>query len=178
MKKLFVVSLVLLAFSLSASAQDFKPFRVDGGIGYGIPFNEGLDGGILFYLEPKYEVIPQLSVGIRWEGAFFGGGSDEGVSIKMSSGYLATGDYYFNNNSFRPFVGAGLGVFASGGASVNVGTETIKVDGSTNFATMVRAGFDISHFRLTASYNLAFDEDTLNFLAITVGFYIGGGKKR
>jgi len=177
MKKFFLVPLFVLALSLSANSQDFKPFRLDAGAGYGIPFPEGLNGGLLFYVEPKYEIAPQISVGIRWEGSLFGG-AEEGVSIKLSAGYMATGDYYFNNESFRPFVGIGAGVFAVGGMDIEEEGETIKGEGATNFAAMARVGFDYSHFRLTASYNHAFTEGkAFNFIALTVGFYIGGGKR-
>ena len=184
MKKFFVTALVLLAFGLSANSQDFKPFRVDGGVGYGLPFNEGLEGGVIFYLEPKYEVVPQIAVGLRWEGTLFAGakieGTESSASAKLSSGFLATGDYYFTNDSFRPFGGIGLGLYSITGASstVSIGgmTETVEIAGSTNFAAMARVGFDYSHFRVTASYNMAFAEEMFHYISFTVGFYIGGGK--
>jgi len=175
MKKLFLISFSVMALCFSAMAQDFRPFRVDAGLGYSIPFNDGFNGGILFYLEPKYEVIPQVSVGLRWEGALFGGGNAEGVSIAMSSGYLLTGDYHFNNNRFRPFAGIGLGGFARGGVSAS--DTDFDVDAGTSFATMLRAGIDVSHFRLAASYNMAFGDEMFHHFAITVGFYIGGGRR-
>ena len=180
MKKILILSLALiLGIGATVQAQDFKPFRVDGGVGYGLPFTDGLDGGVLFYLEPKYEVIPQLSVGIRWEGALFAG-AGEGVSVKLSSAYMATGDWFFNNNKFRPFVGLGLGAYSIGGSSIDVQNQgKIDVEGETNFGALLRAGFDISHFRLALAYNYGgkIGEETLHFFSATVGFYIGGGKR-
>ena len=180
MKKLFVVFLFLVGLCISATAQDFKPLRLDGGLGLGIPFTKGFDAGVLFYLEPKYEIVPrQIAVGVRWEGSLFAGKNAEGSSFsaKTSFGYMATGDYYFGNKSFRPFAGLGLGAFKvnAGEASTD---NTGKVNFGTNFATMLRTGFDLSHFRLTASYNHAFAKGgAFNFFGITAGFYIGGGKK-
>jgi outer membrane protein X len=180
MKKLLLAVALFCGVALSAQAQEFTPFRVDGGVGYGLPFNDGLDGGVLFYLEPKYEVIPQISVGIRWEGALFAG-AGEGVSVSLSSAYMATGDYFFNNNKFRPFVGLGLGAYSIGGTSVKDDQTnlTIEVDGKTNFGALLRAGFDVSHFRLAVAYNYGGNvgDETFHFFSATVGFYIGGGKK-
>jgi len=192
MKKIFVV-LALLAGSMSfVMAQDveFKPFRVDAGVGYAIPFTEGLDGGVSMYLEPKYEIVPQIALGLRWEGAFLAGASDDELGIKgkvqLNSSYLLTGDYYLNNNKFRPFVGLGLGFYQIAGASADLsfdledfGSVDAGVADKTNFGGMLRAGFDASHFRLTVSYNYGgkvFDE-TYSYLGISLGFYIGGGKK-
>jgi hypothetical protein len=176
MKKLLLVAVACCGVVLSAQAQDFKPFRVDGGVGYGIPFNDGLNGGVLFYAEPKYEIIPQVAVGLRWEGALFAG-EGEGVSVSLSSAYYATGEYYLTNNKFRPFVGIGLGAYSIGGLSMTVGDQEIKGESETSFGVLARVGFDISHFRLAVSYNAAFTEETFHYVAATVGFYIGGGKK-
>jgi outer membrane protein X len=178
MKKLFFSIVLLCGVALTAQAQEFTPFRVDGGAGYGVPFTDGVDGGVLFYLEPKYEVIPQLSVGIRWEGALFASAS-EGVSVKLSSAYMATGDYFFNNNKFRPFVGLGLGAYSIGGAEIEINGQTLESDGDTNFGALLRAGFDVSHFRLALAYNYGgkSGDETFHFFSATVGFYIGGGKR-
>jgi len=182
MKNLILTTLLSVALfaSTHVQAQEFQPLRVDAGVGYSIPFPKGYDGGIMFYLEPKYEIAPQIAAGIRWEGAFFGGGG-EGISMKMGSSYMATGDYYVNNNKFRPFVGLGLGAHSAGGATLKVNTGLgeidTKIDGSTDFAAMLRAGFDYSHFRFTVAYEQAFAKETFNYLTLSVGFYIGGGKK-
>jgi len=179
MKKFLFVAVLLFGVAFAAQSQEYKPFRVDGGLGYGIPFGDVYKGGILFYAEPKYAINDYIAVGIRWEGALFGS-SGEGVSIGLSSGYLATGDYYFNTNKFRPFVGLGLGAHKIGGASLEVqGQDAVigEVNGTTNFGGLVRAGFDFSHLRFAVSYNYAgkVGAETHHYLGVTVGFYIGGG---
>jgi outer membrane protein X len=179
MKKLLFVAVLFCGVALSAQSQEFKPFRVDAGIGYGLPFWDGLDGGIQFYIEPKYEIAPQIAVGIRWEGSLFAGAEENGesVDVKLSSSYLLTGDYYFTNNTFRPFVGIGLGLYSIEGATVE--NETVESsEGKNNFGALVRAGFDVSHFRFSVSYNYGgkMGDETFHFVGATVGFYIGGGR--
>ncbi len=77
MKK-FALSLLLLAIVAIGNAQlqsPFKPFKVDLSLGYAIPGGTGAKGGVLFALELKYEVIPNLSVGLRMEGAVMARGT-------------------------------------------------------------------------------------------------------
>ncbi|MDR1984296.1 MAG: hypothetical protein LBQ28_05670 [Prevotellaceae bacterium] len=182
MKKLLFVAVLICGVALSAQSQEFKPFRFDAGIGYGLPFAKSLDGGVQFYLEPKYEIVDQIAVGLRWEGSLFAGVGAEGESadVKLSSAYLLTGDYYLTNNKFRPFVGLGLGLYSIAGASVSVGDEEVSVDdkAKNNFGALLRAGFDISHFRFAVSYNYGgkMGDETYHFLGVTIGFYLGGGK--
>ncbi|MDR0753945.1 MAG: porin family protein [Prevotellaceae bacterium] len=181
MKKLLFIAVLICGVALSAQSQEFKPFRVDAGIGYALPFSDALDGGIQFYLEPKYEVAPQIAVGLRWEGSLFAGVEQEGqsVDVKLSSAYMVTGDYYFNNNKFRPFAGLGLGLYSIGAASVTVNDQTVEGEAKNNFGAMIRAGFDISHFRLALSYNYGgkSGDETFHFFGATIGFYLGGGRK-
>ncbi|MDR2653271.1 MAG: hypothetical protein LBC68_13365 [Prevotellaceae bacterium] len=186
MKKLLFIAVLFCGVALSAQSQEFKPFRVDLGVGYGLPFAKSLDGGVQFYVEPKYEVAPQLAVGLRWEGSLFGGAEQDGQSVdmKLSSSYMVTGDYYFNNNTFRPFVGLGLGLYSIGGASVDAvevegdGVEVELNASKNNFGALLRAGFDVSHFRFTLSYNYGgkIGDETFHFLGATIGFYLGGGR--
>jgi outer membrane protein X len=51
-------------------------------VGYAIPAGTGAKGGVLFAVEPKYAVIPNLSLGVRFEGAVMArfAGYDQKVS--------------------------------------------------------------------------------------------------
>ena len=189
MKKLFLFVLTGCLFftTLSVNAQtEFKPFRVDVGLGYAIC--DG-GGGVLLNFEPKYAVIPELSVGVKFELDLIvrdlqvtpSGDIATGTAQAMAS-YLATADYHLSKNTFRPFVGAGLGIYQIASASATTtssGTNDADVDGRSNFGAMLRAGFDVSHFRLVLAYNFA-GKDALDnntgFFSITAGAYIGGGK--
>lgn len=200
MKKI-TLSILLLTSIVIAKAQTespFKPFKVDVSLGYAIPGGTGAKGGVLVALEPKYEVIPNLSVGLRLETAVMvrGGqvdanGNVADVSAKAAGSYLLTGDYYFTQNTVRPFAGAGLGIYSLASASVSNGT-TASASAGSKFGEMIRAGVELSHFRVGVEYNIVPSTkvetvtsggvkstySTKNgYLGIKVGFCIGGGKK-
>lgn len=192
MKKITFGILFLLTAAV-VSAQTFKPFKVDLSTGYAIPSGKGAKGGILFVVEPKYAVMDALSVGLRLEGAVMARGysnlDDENaeVDVKASASYLATADYYFTNNTVRPFAGLGAGIFSLASASGNedmVGVSTAK----SKFGGMLRAGAEIGHFRVGFEYNLVGKTDLKDensnvvgeaknsYIGIKIGAVIGGGR--
>lgn len=201
MKNLSAIFVFSSILSLSTKSQEsnLKPFKVDVSLGYAIPGGEGAKGGILFAVEPKYAVMNSLSVGLRMEGAIvarFSGYDPDGnpmdASVKASASYLATGDYYFTDKySFRPFAGAGAGIFSL--ASIETNSTSGEVSAGTKFGGMVRGGFELSHFRLGIEYNLVpktkfagYDENgnltsglTSNnsYIGIKLGVCIGGGPR-
>ena len=185
MKKLLLMIVLFCGAVAVSHAQEFKAFRFDGGLGYAMPFSDGTDAGVLVYLEPKYAVASNISVGFRWEGAITASvaldGSESKADAKLNQSFMATGDYFFTNNTFRPFAGLGVGAYSLAGATANINnTTTSLVEDQTNFGLMLRAGFDASHFRLTVEYNFAGKDsrdESYNYLGIAIGFYIGGGKK-
>ena len=116
MKKISVLIFLAGILCYSTSAQkttNLRPFKVELGVGYAIPAGDGAKGGVLFVVEPKYAVIPQLSLGLRLEvaviarfGDYDAKGNVNEVDVKGNGSYLATGDYYFtNNHAVRPFAG-------------------------------------------------------------------------
>jgi len=185
MKKLITFAFALLAFQL-VNAQDsksgdriFKKFKVDVSLGYAMPQESGGSGtkaGALFAIEPKYAVMDEVSVGLRLEAAVMAnidanGGSG---SAKANASYLATGDYYFSNNKFRPFGGAGAGIYTF--ASVSSGDSSLdNIPISSKFGFMARGGFEYGHLRLGVEYN--FVADKAGYLGIKIGAVIGGGRK-
>ena len=202
MKKTCLVLILGTILSLSTIAQnsDLKPFKVDVSLGYAIPGGTGSKGGILFAVEPKYNVMSKVAVGVRMEGALvarFGGydadGNLQDVSIKLSSSYIATGDYYFTDNyNFRPFAGAGAGIFMLAGAEAN--QTSGNVSSGSKFGGMIRAGMEISHFRVGVEYNLipkttytGYDADgnmttglssKNGYIGIKIGACFGGGPRK
>jgi opacity protein-like surface antigen len=198
MKKIYLfLSLTILCFSAIAQS-DLRPFKVDLSVGYAIPGGSGSKGGVLFVVEPKYAVISNLSVGLRMEGAVvarFSGYDPDGnatdVSVKASGSYLATGDYYFTDNyMFRPFAGAGAGIYRLG--SVELNSTGDGVSASTKFGGMIRAGVEVSHLRLGVEYNLVpkttFQGYNSNgelttltsqngYIGLKLGVCIGGGRR-
>jgi len=189
MKKLLTLSLVLfITFSVAtAQSENYKAFKVDLGVLYGIGTAEEFSGGIGFYLEPKYNVTDNIAVGLKWETAIIGGADllGESVSISAIGSYLLTGDYYFGDSGVRPFGGLGMGLYSLGSVDIDVDSGSGSVDGSIDYGTKFgfapRVGLLLGHFRLAAEYNIITGiEDGLaskNYIALKLGFEIGGGRK-
>lgn len=187
-RRLSILTALLCIFSLSMQAQDqengdrvFKKFKVDVSFGYAIPQLKevkGINAGALFAVEPKYAVMDQLSIGVRFEGAAMVNLDKEGENgnAKINLSYLATGDYYFTNTKFRPFIGAGAGVYTY--ANVNTDDDISSADDIptiSNFGFMARGGFEFGHLRVGVEYN--FVKDKSGYLGLKLGVVIGGGRK-
>ena len=178
MKKLisfiFAVLIVHLANAQETSNKVFNKFKVDVSAGYAIPQESGSGGNALFAIEPKYAVIDQVSVGLRMEAVvmfdfgFFG----EGGATKANASYLVTGDYYYSNNKFRPFLGAGAGMYTYASIDSQFG-GSIPV--ASKFGFMARGGFEYSHLRVGVEYNFVAEKS--GYLGLKLGVVIGGGRK-
>jgi outer membrane protein X len=183
MKKCLFALILVSGLLVAVHAEDFeyKPFRVDLGLGYAIPKG---GGGVAFQVEPKYSITPQISAGIRWQGAIMARNISVGettveASAQLNSSWLATGDYHFTQSKFRPYAGLGLGVYPL--AAVSVNDQEVAGTAQTNFGFLLRAGFDISHFRLGVEYDFAGKDAAKNsagYFAVTANVIIGGGRRK
>jgi outer membrane protein W len=192
MKKLTLLFALCVLLTVGATAQEFKKFKVGLGGGYAIPGGNGAKGGVLFYLEPAYRVQDNISVGLRMEWAAMARGYSEAVdgaefSVSTSGSYTLNGQYYFNNNSFRPFVGAGVGMYSIKAASIEVDGQSGAIPGlkdETKIGFYPRVGFDAGHFTLSIDYNLVgatkidgMDGEFKNsYIGIRLGGFFGGGR--
>jgi len=195
MKKLILILTIFLAATVvnaqSESERIFKPFKVDVSAGVALPLggNSSAKGGLLFVVEPKYAVAEQFAIGLRLEiaamarGTVINGDEFEG-DVQGNGSYLATGDYYFTNNQFRPFIGTGAGLYQIGTAKFNSMDPNNPVapgDVSTvnKFGFMFRGGFEVGHFRLGIEYNAVgkskFNEHN-SYIGFKLGACIGGGR--
>jgi hypothetical protein len=177
MKKLYIFLFVSLMLSSGANAQNYDKFKLGLGAGYaGGKGAEGITdgGGVLLTLEPAYRIIDNMAIGLRLEAALYGSGHS-GIPGGFGS-ITINGQYYFDVESFRPFVGAGLGSYLGSGLS--------------SFGFYPRLGLDWGHFTLAFEYNLipgsSSDYDYLTntsnaasayYLGIRVGGFFFGGKK-
>ncbi|HEY5408516.1 MAG TPA: hypothetical protein VIJ92_15590 [Ginsengibacter sp.] len=190
-KRVSILTALLCIFSLSMQAQDkdggngdrvFKKFKVDVSLGYAVPQKSqgaGRNAGVLFAIEPKYAVMDQLSVGLRIEGAAMVNVDQSGEtgSAQVNASYLATGDYYFSNNKFRPFVGAGLGIFTFANVNTDDNYSSVNdIPTTSGFGAMARGGFEYGHLRLGVEYN--FVKDKSGYLGLKLGVVFGGGRKK
>ena len=189
-----------LSFALSQShAQEFSAFKVDLGLGYAFggsaKFEDGLEqtgrAGLAFYLEPRYGISDQITLGFRLGGDILASGTYErngvnadddfaSVSISGISSYLATMDYYFSTNTFRPYAGLGVGLYSGESASATVGGTSLfdaELEKQSGLGVMPRLGANIGHFKMILSYNLPFEKKLPKYLSFTLGVEFGGGRQ-
>lgn len=184
MKKICAMALAIIITQFVTAQEDrvFKKFKTDISLGYamaqGSGSQSGTKAGVLFAIEPKYAVLDALSVGLRMEAAVTANVDINGEkgSAKANASYLLTGDYYLNDNKFRPFGGAGAGIFTT--ASIDestTATTAAEIPTASKFGFMARAGFEYGHLRMGVEYN--FVADKAGYLGIKIGACIGGGRK-
>lgn len=190
MKKIILMSFAVLAAFIALAQENkesntriFKKFKTDVSVGYAIQQGSGKTsgkkGGALFVIEPKYAVMDALSLGLRLEAAVTANIDQTGSSsssAKANVSYLLTGDYYFSNKKFRPFGGAGAGVFTT--ASVDdktVFNSTANIPQASKFGFMARTGFEYGHLRIGFEYN--FVANNAGYFGMKLGACIGGGRK-
>ncbi|WP_080239389.1 outer membrane beta-barrel protein [Spirosoma rigui] len=194
--KNYLAGLFMLV-ALSASAQVYKPFKVNVSVGYAKPLNAGVSGGFLVAVEPKYGLSDHFDLGLRLESAFVARGITRNGNTTTSDvgafgSYLITGNYLFGTEGIRPFLGAGVGLYsvASGGSvTVQDGQTPQQVNfvSDTKFGGMIRAGIKTGHFVAAVEYNAAPTTDNTigttkissenAYLGVKVGFDIGGGRR-
>ena len=118
LKKIALVICTFVAFS--ASAQEFKPFKVNVSLGYAKPASGGSSDSFLFSLEPKYSLNRQFDLGVRLEQAVLvqnlnvvgtGKQANGTFNQKVLFSSLLKGTYFLSANRFRPYVGGGAGLY-------------------------------------------------------------------
>ncbi|MEO9805809.1 MAG: outer membrane beta-barrel protein [Reichenbachiella sp.] len=175
MKKTLAIILLTLSVSAVSYAQEYKPFQLYIGLGYAIP--DG-GGGVLFDIEPAYRINDQLAVGLRYEAAVMAKNLGGGVEASASgvSSYTLNGRYYIGDSNFRPYVGAGFGIYSLG--TVEVDGSTASADFGTKFGFYPRIGFDAGHFNINIDYNIIPKENDVknSYIGIRVGAFLFGGK--
>ncbi|MGY6743939.1 MAG: hypothetical protein ACXIUQ_14465 [Cecembia sp.] len=201
MKKLLILAIaVFTVLSSHLYAQEEGKFRVGLDLGYTVPSSGG--GGLLFYLEPKYNIKDNMNIGFRLGGAgmvrdlvYFNNVDEVSATLSFNATYMLTFDYYFKSegSNFAPFVGAGIGWvgFASIAVDSTVDPDDYgTISANSSLAPAVRAGFEAGKFRLSLDYNIipksdlvnlqgnVIGESSNNYLGIALGFYVGGGKWR
>ena len=126
------------------------------------------------------------------------GGTTSAGTAQAASSYILTGNYMLSDKNFRPFVGAGLGLFGTASTAV-VTTGSSSSNGSiaagTAFGGMVRGGFKAGHLVLAVEYNIIPSTNSVlldskgavqigktvqsqnSYLGVKLGFDIGGGRR-
>lgn len=197
MKKLLV--LICTCVALSASAQDFRPFKVNLSLGYARPTGKGVGAGILMSLEPKYGLNDNIDVGLRAELGIMAraltiNGQDVDGEVNATGSYVLTGTYLLSANNFRPYVGIGAGVYTVAGTSFSYTNNTqpssmrdVTVEASRKFGALARAGFKAGHFNMGLEYNIVpstkinlttgqVAQSNNSYIGVKLGIDIGGGR--
>jgi hypothetical protein len=150
----------------------------------------GGEGGALLYIEPGYRATNTILIGLRLESAIISrglDGTDKDVTGDATSNasYTLNGQFYFNDQYVRPFVGAGFGLFSLAALEYNAGSEVQSASAVTRFGFYPRIGLDIGHLNLTLDYNIVPRTEITGggeikncYLGIRAGFSIGGGVGR
>jgi outer membrane protein X len=178
MKKLLLFSaLICFAFLAKAQSTSYHAFKVDIGLGYAGPSSGTAEAGAAFSIEPHYRLSDDLAIGLRLEGAALIFKQSDGTTKgAVLSSYCPSVDYYLSDNTFRPFVGAGLGIFDQASVSADdSGDNATVVQGGAKFGAFPRIGFEVGHFRLSADYDIV--ASGTNYFAINIGAFFGGGKQ-
>jgi outer membrane protein W len=197
MKKITTVVCLMMIVALSASAQEYKKFRVGTGLGYAIPGGSGAGGGISFTIEPGYRVNDKILANLRWEAAAIVRGTVDETSASFDvagiGSYTVNGQYYLMDGGFRPYVGVGFGMYNIAAASVDGGSNGggVSETAGTKFGFYPRLGFDAGHFTLNLDYNIVGNTEAVvttgttptktefknSYIGIRIGGYFGGGRK-
>jgi hypothetical protein len=181
MKKLSLL-IMCMGFTVLSMAQSstFRAFKVDIGFGYADPTGQSgttIKGGATFTVEPHYRLSDAVAIGIRFEGALvaaaYDGNSSGNSKASTIESYCPTFEYYLMNSGFRPFIGAGAGLFSR--QAFTLDNNSASVPSVSEFGFFPRIGFEAGHFRLSGEYNIL--SNSLSYAAIKIGFFLGGGKK-
>jgi len=120
---MFLLSACCLIFTLntySQNGQHYDKFKLGLGAGYIFGKPAGYHGytsdgdqfttsGFILTLEPAYRVRDNIAAGLRLEVEVYPGDPAPAVLASVT----INGQYYFSDEQFRPFVGVGLGIFAT-----------------------------------------------------------------
>ena len=188
MKKVLIFVMLAVLTTSGAFAQQQGSVRGSLNAGYAIPTG---GGGIMADVQLGYNILDNMTVGVKWGGALMARltPDGEGGDISFNNSYLGTFTYFFNNgrSRFAPFVGLGAGMYQI--ASFGAEADNIRVAGGNKFGGMLTTGFEFGAFRLGIEYNLIPSSEVVyagatpirtsipnSYFGVTVGFVIGGGR--
>ncbi len=170
------LALAVLALALAAPAarasESYKPFKFDVTLYGAYASGDANAWGGGFALEPKWLVLDQLAVGVRFEEAIFVTAdmsvpANDTQQVSVSQGVravttvLAKADFYLTTSAVRPFVGLGAGYFRIGGASQDVqsggSSDPVVVqqaEAFSGFGVAPQFGVNFGGFRVAGTYHI------------------------
>ena len=159
MRKIILITIFALVF-VNCFSQRQGGFRVGLDLGYTVPSSGG--GGLLFSIEPKYNIQDNMNIGLRIGSAAMvrdiqTSGGNTSAKISANGSYVGTYDYYFNSSgrSFVPYIGAGIGYYSIANvdySDLNT-SNTYRIDPTGKIGELLRGGFEWGKFRMGLEYN-------------------------
>lgn len=149
----------LIGISTTLFSQD-RFFKMDGTFGGAFTNGKTKSAGISAGIEPKYFFNPQVSLGLRLEGAaLFGGKIDmtgEGgtkVTESARTAQLIKAEYYLSDADNRLFFGLMAGRYTQANiGATDAGSASVEAVNSFGFAPEI--GVTFKNFRLSAIYHM------------------------
>ena len=199
-----VLLALLFSTSFAAIAQDTKPaqrakpFKVKIGGGYALPAYQSSNatdskGGFVYLIEPQYEIMRNLDLGVRLEQAlvkraeFLDNVIYYQSKAKSVSSALVTANYTIPiGSSLRAYLGVGTGLYYVDASEQVNQTIRYPLPATTTIGGMGRVGVKFSLVYLEADYNLIGDTNVTNnasrltltaknsYFSVKAGITIGG----
>jgi len=188
MKKLMMLMLAVILMA-GFSSQSFGQIKIGANAGIGLPmgdFGDGYKMGFGGSVEGKYFLNDNLAIGATF-GFYSFKMKDDLLTYEKSESsadatftimpILATVDYYFATEGFKPYVGAGVGLY-SWKSKVSVPYfGDVEVTGSDlGIAPTVGFCYGLSEkidLNVNAKYNMIFTEgSSTTFLGINAGIIV------
>ncbi|MFM6948689.1 MAG: hypothetical protein ACKOWQ_06740 [Aquirufa sp.] len=169
MKKV-IFTILALSIAPFTFAQKANQLRIGFELGKTLPSNG--TNNTSFAFEAKYNLKKNLNIGLR---------EVLTTEVSTNSAMLLTSDYYFHKegNSIAPFVGIGAGPYLPGIIKPSNDSFQYEITDPNNTIRLdatVRAGFEFSKFRFTTEYNMVPSASQKNYLNISFGIFLDGGR--
>lgn len=184
MKKFFLFALVAMLL-VGFSSTSFAQIKVGATAGLALPMGDFGDGWKMGFgggVEGKYFLSDNLALGASL-GYYAFSAKDVDIDLKSEDAsdpsfsvmpILATVDYFFANEGFKPFVGAGVGLFSMKSkvyvpffGDVEATSSELGVAPTVGFLYGISDKLD---FNLNAKYNMIFTEgSSTTYLGVNAG---------
>lgn len=152
----------------------YRKFKVDVMAGYSHYLEEGIyNYGINYTIEPKYNILDNLAVGLKLEAVDFRLVYDDVTEDITSLSAALSTEYYLGKKVFRPFFGMSVGYYSFLSDYNSVYSD--RVTESSDFGGGPKIGFQVGHFRFATEMN--FTNENV-FVCLKLGGTIGGGKRK
>lgn len=183
--------LVLAIFMMAGfSVRSYGQIKVGASAGVALPmgdFGEAWKMGIGGGVEGKYFLSDNLALGASVGYFTFSVKDSEDVDLKSEDAVdpsfsvmpiLGTVDYFFGDEGFKPFIGAGVGIFSMkskmhvpGYGDLEASSSELGVAPTVGFFYEISENLD---FNLNAKYNMIFTEgSSTTFLGVNAGIVFG-----